>query len=89
VLPTRLLKRRGCNMSMTLPIDSDGKLSAYAWPGGYPLFYFDAENNVLCVTCARKDGYGSPIVACDVNWEDTELICDDCYQLIESAYGEE
>jgi hypothetical protein len=73
---------------MSLPMDSDGKLSAYAWPGGYPLFYLDGENNVLCVTCARKDGYNSPIVDCDVNHEDTELTCFDCSQRIESAYGD-
>jgi hypothetical protein len=77
-------------MPNTLPRDEKtGQLDAYAWPGGYPLFYLDGENNVLCPTCANKDGYSSPVVACDVNYEDSSLYCDDCSQRIESAYAEE
>lgn len=74
---------------MELPRDDDGKLSAYAWPGGYPIYYFDAEGNVLCPTCANKDGYSSPVVAADVNYEDASLFCDDCSTRIESAYAED
>lgn len=28
--------------------DENGKLPAYAWPGGYPIFYIASDNGVLC-----------------------------------------
>jgi hypothetical protein len=68
--------------------NTDGTLAAYCWPGGYPLYYQDREDNVLCPNCAGKQGY-SPIVACSVNWEDPDLTCDDCSKRIESAYAED
>jgi hypothetical protein len=68
---------------------ADGSLDAYVWPGGYPVYYLDSENNVLCPICAAKEGYGSPIAAWSVNWEDAELTCDDCLKRIESAYAED
>lgn len=73
---------------MELPRGDDGKLSRWAWPGGYPIYYLDQENNVLCPDCANKEGYSSPVVAADVNWEDTNLHCDDCSKQIESTYGD-
>lgn len=70
--------------------DKDGNLPAYAWPGGYPLFYLDAENNVLCPKCANKnDEYTAQIVAQDCNWEDPSLYCDHCSERIESAYADD
>jgi hypothetical protein len=72
-----------------LPI-VNGKLAAYAWPGMYPLFYFDADNMVLCVECARdNDEDNVPIVSAHINWEDEDLYCEDCNESIESAYGED
>ena len=63
-----------------------GTLSAYAWPGGYPLFYMDEQNNVLCAACANEnDDFDSPITATDVNWE-SRLYCDHCSDPIEAAY---
>jgi hypothetical protein len=67
----------------------DGTLDAYVWPGGYPIYYFDAENNTLCPICAAKEGYSSPVTHWDINWEDNDLTCDDCYKPIESAYADE
>lgn len=37
---------------MNLPRLEDGTLQSYAWPGGYPLYYLDKGNNVLCPDCA-------------------------------------
>lgn len=65
----------------------DGTLPHTAWPGGYPMYYVDDKNCVLCPDCANKDGYGFEIVAYDINWEDENLYCDDCNEKIESAYG--
>ena len=71
--------------------DSNGKLPAYAWPGGYPLFYLDSDNCVLCPDCANESEHGEPNmqpVAYGVNWEDDSLYCEECNRRIESAYGE-
>ena len=41
-----------CTTREGLPRMSNGQLAAYAWPGGYPLTYLDAWNEVLCPDCA-------------------------------------
>jgi hypothetical protein len=75
-----------------LPRDDDGQLTAYAWPGGYPVFYLDKDNSVLCSDCARKSDQDEdelpqfkPVTA-DVNYEDSSLYCDQCNRQIEPAY---
>lgn len=76
---------------MELPRDTGGQLSAWAWPGGYPLYYLDGDNCVLCVKCARESENDELLnfkpVAADVNWEDESLSCDHCGERVESAYG--
>ena len=77
---------------------SDGKLPAYAWPGGYPIFYLLADNAVLCPACANGENGSdaSPahedkqwrIVAADVYWEGPPMCCEHCNGEIESAYAE-
>lgn len=65
----------------------DGSLPAFAWPGGYQMFYFDAENNILCPDCANKnDEYSSPLEAYDINYEDESLFCAQCSSRIPAAY---
>lgn len=65
-------------------------LRSYSEWGGYPLFYLDARNNVLCPDCANEnDEFDQPIVAADANWENPHLYCDHCSQRIESAYAED
>ena len=72
----------------------------FAWPGGYPLYFitsdgaalsFDAakDNARLIISSIRgnlRDGW--QVVAVDVNWEDSNLICDHTGNRIESAYAE-
>lgn len=72
----------------------------YAWPGGYPLYLITSDGAALCIDCGKKEyrnivrsihrnvSDGWKVEAVDVNWEDTNLYCDHCSQLIESAYGE-
>jgi len=83
--------------------DETGMLPAYAWPGGYPIYYLCADSGILCPNCANTepavrqadkepdcpDSDQWRIVAGDVNWEDDSLACDHCNQRIESAYAEE
>lgn len=73
----------------------------FAWPGGYPLYLLCSDGGTLHFDCARKEarnvidsiarksGDGWRVVACDVNYEDTDLYCDHCSKPIESAYGED
>lgn len=75
----------------------DGKYPAYAWPGGYPLFYLCKDGGVLCPDCANKeieltDDPDDPqwyIVAYDVNYEDENMYCDHCNKHVVSAYGDD
>jgi hypothetical protein len=75
----------------------NGKYEYVAWPGCYPLYYITADGGVLCPKCANdnfdltldKDDPQWYIVDIGVNWEDEELICDNCYKKIESAYGDD
>ena len=72
----------------------------YAWPGGYPRYFLFSDGGACCFKCAKeeqerivdaikeKSDCGWRVVACDVNWEDTDLICEHCNCEIESAYGE-
>lgn len=66
-----------------------GELPAYAWPGGYPLYYIDAESNVLCPECAaNNDEMAPPVIEYDEHLEGAPLQCNQCSQEIESAYGD-
>jgi hypothetical protein len=75
----------------TLPRNDDGTLQSYAWPGGYPIYYIDSNNSVLCPDCARAEESSKAqiftITAADVNYENDDLYCDECSKRIESAYG--
>ena len=71
-------------------------LSAYAWPGGYPLFYIVDDGEIICPSCANggefttdqsADDDGFKIVGADANWEDPNLYCGHCNITIETAYG--
>jgi hypothetical protein len=69
---------------------TDGTLPAYAWPGGYPMYYLDKGGMTLCPTCANRETDPSQApVAYGVNYEDPSLDCDDCSQRIPSAYAED
>lgn len=76
-----------------LPRNDDGSLPAFAWPGGYPIFYLDRDNSILCPDCANKSDKDDDEIpqfkpiACDIHWEGEPLQCDHCNAEIESAYG--
>ena len=67
----------------------------YAWPGGYPLYAITDDGGALCSKCCRSEfrliaesdnGDGWHITDITVNYEDPDLYCDNCGELIESAY---
>ena len=73
---------------MTLPM-LNGRCRTYTEWGGYPIFYLDHENNVVCADCATDHLDDEiqkfrPCVA-DVNWE-SDIWCDHCSAEIESVY---
>jgi len=78
-----------------LPRDDKGRLESYAFPGGYQLYYYDKQHSVLCPPCARKsdeDTDETPMFKpafVGVNYEDSELYCQQCYKRIPSAYCED
>ena len=83
---------RGIKKSLfkRMGVESGAELPTFAWPGGYPIYYLDDENNTLCPKCANKnEGFGPLVEAGDVNWEDSNMTCDQCNQRIESAYAED
>jgi hypothetical protein len=77
------------------------RAGAYAWPGGYPLYFvcddgaalsFDSvKDNLAEVICAIRHGLrdGWRVVACEINWEDNDLTCEHSGKPIPAAYGEE
>jgi hypothetical protein len=81
------------DMTQTLPLNDDGTLQAWAWPGGYPLFYVDGDNSVLCPDCATQalhdENKRLRPCAVDVNYEDMALYCEECSEQIEPPYPTE
>ena len=72
----------------------------FAFPGGYPLYFMTSDGAALSFTAVKSEFRnvahsmlhlihdGWYIVACAVNYEDSDLLCDHTGQRIESAYGE-
>lgn len=72
----------------------------YAWPGGYPMFFYTSDGEALSYEAASaervaiedaiqsRSNDGWRVVGVDVNWEDTDLYCVHTGKKIESAYGE-
>lgn len=78
-------------------LDEDGTYPAYAWPGGYPIYYLMQDGETMCPKCANEnrhldegaqDHSGWHVVGQDINWEDPEMFCCHCNERIESAYAE-
>jgi len=77
------------------------QVQAYAWPGGYPIFYIAEDSGVICPKCVQENlelCIGDPgdlfadqwkIIAHEANWENPDLQCDNCNKFIEPAYGED
>jgi hypothetical protein len=76
------------------------RAGAYAWPGGYPLFFVTDDGCALsfasvranlrqCIRSIREGwrGDGWRIVGCEINYEDPNLRCEHSGELIGSAYA--
>jgi hypothetical protein len=81
-------------MKYNIPADAT-TVSEFTTPGMYPMFYVTKGLDVICPTCVNKDiaqykdlNNDSYVAGISVNWEDTNLYCDECGERIESAYAE-
>lgn len=68
----------------------------YAWPGGYDLYFICSDGGVLCHPCTTKnirniiysmisrlrDGWWVVHQACTNEFDDYQLICDNCNKVI-------
>ena len=73
---------------------------AYAWPGGYPVFWLMDDGGVLAFDVCKTERHnmleslatnsrdGWRPVALEINWEDTEMFCAHTGARIEAAYEE-
>lgn len=78
--------------------DNSGEFPAYAWPGGYPIYYLFLDGEICCPACAnRKNGSDADItletekqwrlVDMEIHYEGGPLQCAHCNTFIKSAYG--
>jgi hypothetical protein len=70
----------------------------YAWPGAYPYYFITSDGAALSFKAAKQErrnileaihthtSNGWRIVAIEINWEDSSLLCDHTNERIESAY---
>lgn len=78
------------------------RAGAYAWPGGYPLYFVTSDGAAISFESARENAReiiaalnsgdkrgGWHVAACAINYEDSNLICDHSGRPIPSAYGDE
>jgi len=74
---------------------------AYAWPGGYPMYFITYDGGALSfasvkenlreIIGALRSGNrlcGWYIIGCEINYEDADLYCAHSNERIESAYAE-
>lgn len=79
----------------------DIEAGAYAFPGGYPRFFITHDGEALSFDSAKANqkqiaeaietydkNSGWLVIGCDINWEDSSLICAHSNKKIESAYGD-
>ena len=82
---------------MSIAYDADNKFGSYAWPGGYVLAHLCNDGGCLCAKCANDpknpvhtdapdDGWR--IVDSFINYEDAELMCNHCGDMIPASHGD-
>lgn len=94
-----IYSRTFSRINSTLELRATLRAGAYAWPGGYPMFFITSDGAALSFDTVRaeyaqvsrairegsRDGWR--VIGCDVNWENAELTCEHSGLPIQSAYG--
>ena len=91
-------------MKTDLPTrDNNGRLPAFAWPGGYPVMYLFADGAGCCAACANgangsearvenaaddDPNDGWHVVGYWIHYEGEPARCEHCGSLTPSAYGD-
>jgi len=90
---THLLIKNVSDLKSTL------RAGKYSWPGGYPLYFITEDGESLSFQAVRENfrniinsianniDDGWKVISCDINYENTDLVCSDTGKLIESAYS--
>ena len=84
------------NNTSSIALDSDLKPVGYAWAqsASYPVLNWATDGYsggefILCPKCAAKaKELDCIIIDQSVHWEGEPAICEECSEMIESAYGE-
>lgn len=93
--------RTHARITSTLELRATLRAGSHVWPGGYPLYFLTDGGEALSFETVReeyrhvsrairtgaRDGWR--VVACDVNWEDSELACAHSGRAIPAAYTED
>lgn len=78
--------RRNLRLAKKVGEIEDGKLPAFAWPGGAPIYYWTKDGEMECADCAEND---EEVIGADVYEEGPEVECGGwCGKMLESAYGD-
>lgn len=62
------------------------KIREHSKIGGYPILYIVDENEILCAKCAKNIDQNEQTIFRNINWENSDLYCDECGKKIECAY---
>jgi len=77
------------------------RAGAYGWPGGYQMYFTTGCGGALSFKSARENfrniadsiqtdcNDGWRVIGCDINYEDSNLYCDDSGERIPPAYGDD
>ena len=92
-------KRTHRNIKSGQDLRATLRAGEFAWPGGYQMFFITSDGAALSFDSVRKNlrsvldsirthcNDGWRVVACDINYEDTELTCDHSGESIPAAYA--
>lgn len=92
-------KKHFRNIETTAQFKATLRAGSVTWPGCYPLFFLLSDGETLSFDSARKNlrailssihhkcNDGWRVVACDVNYEDAEMLCAHSGEPIPAAYA--
>ena len=80
-----VFKKTFAEITNTRELKATLRAGAFAWPGGYPLYFVTSDGGALSFQTVREElpsvldsirennSDGWQVIGCDVNWENTSL----------------